>query len=371
MSLPPALSVTPAAARAFMREALLLNRRPITLGAAIDHHGYIQIDPINVCGRMHDLILRPRVPGYREGDLVRHLHGTSAPLNPTERIGFEHHLPSTGILVAFALDAWPHLLTANSARTKIASQWSGRLTPREKVLAVRVLAEIRERGPLSSDRVSDDGRSARAVWGSASLVKTVMQKLFFHGRLLIAARENGRRKYDLPERVLPSPILARPAPPASDTARWLAQMHLRQRRLVALKRTDLSLVEDLVQPVQVSEAGTFYCLRGDAPLFSAAAPARDTAPTLLAPLDPLIYDRKVTKAVWDFEYTWEAYTPAAKRLRGHYAMPLLQDLALIGHLDSKADRPHRRLRVVSRSVKKGYRAALALKELASFLGLRA
>jgi uncharacterized protein YcaQ len=269
-----------------------------------------------------------------------------------------------------------------SGRTRVAGRWSGRLTPREKLLATRVLAEIGARGPLSSDAITD-GRSSRAVWGSATLVKTVMQKLFFHGRLLIAARENGRRKYDLPERVLPPPILARPAPPASDTARWLVQMHLRQRRLVALKRADLALVEDLVQPVQVTDAGTFYCLRGDVPLFGQGSerglrprsdpilPAAEAAPTLLAPLDPLIYDRKVTKLVWDFDYTWEAYTPAAKRRRGYYAMPLLQDLALIGHLDSKADRPAGRLRVVSRSVKAGYRSAPALKELASFLGLRA
>jgi hypothetical protein len=375
MSLPPVLSVSPAAARAFMREALLLNRRPATLGAAIDHHGYIQIDPINVCGRMHDLILRPRVAGYQEGDLVRHLHGTSAPLSPAERVGFEHHLPSNHILVAFALDAWPHLLTAMSDRSRVAGRWSGRLTPREKVLATRVLAEIGERGPLSSDGIVDS-RSSRAVWGSATLVKTVMQKLFFHGRLLIAAREKGRRKYDLPERVLPPPILARPAPPASDTARWLAQMHLRQRRLVALKRADLALVEDLVQPVQVTGAGTFYCLSGDAPLFGKGSgrgsdPPPDPFPTLLAPLDPLIYDRKVTQLVWNFDYTWEAYTPAAKRRRGYYAMPLLQDLALTGHVDSKADRPAGRLRVVSRSVKAGSRSAPALKELASFLGLRA
>lgn len=370
MSLPPVLSVTPAAARAFMREALLLNRRPLTLGAAIDHHGYIQIDPINVCGRMHDLILRPRVAGYREGDLVRHLHGTTAPLNPTERVGFEHHLPSTGILVAFALDAWPHLLTAMSGRTRLPSRWSGRLTPREKLLATRVLAEVAARGPLSSDAIVD-GRSARAVWGSATLVKSVMQKLFFHGRLLIAARENGRRKYDLPERVLPAPILARPVPPASDTARWLAQMYLRQRRLVLLKRADLGHVEDLVQPVRVSDAGTFYCLRGDVPLFDRSPPPPESAPRLLAPLDPLIYDRKVTRLVWGFDYTWEAYVPAAKRRRGHYAMPLLQDLRLVGHLDSKADRATGRLRVASRSVERGYRSAPALKELASFLGLRA
>jgi uncharacterized protein YcaQ len=52
------------------------------VGAALAHHGYIQIDPINVCGRMHDLILRHRVTAYREGDLMRHLHGDGPPRKP-------------------------------------------------------------------------------------------------------------------------------------------------------------------------------------------------------------------------------------------------------------------------------------------------
>ena len=64
---------------------------------------------------MHDLILRNRVAGYREGDLTRHLHGGAADFIPqpaATRTAFEHHVPGTGILVAFPLDAWPHLLGA-------------------------------------------------------------------------------------------------------------------------------------------------------------------------------------------------------------------------------------------------------------------
>ena len=70
--------------------------------------------------------------------------------------------------------------------------------------------EIAARGPLSSEDFTDTGRS-RAVWGAATQAKTTLQKLFFHGRLLIARRDNGnRRYYDLPERVLPARILALP-----------------------------------------------------------------------------------------------------------------------------------------------------------------
>ena len=127
-----ALKLTPAEARSFVHRALLLVQPAPDLGAALAHHGYVQIDPINVCGRMHDLILRNRVVAYREGDLMRHLHGEpAAPLAAVARTAFEHHLPSQqNILVAFPLEAWPHLHAANRARAGRAGTWSGRLDAR-------------------------------------------------------------------------------------------------------------------------------------------------------------------------------------------------------------------------------------------------
>jgi uncharacterized protein YcaQ len=371
--LPVPLKVSPLVARRFMRRALLLDRPAPDVGSALAHHGYVQIDPINVCGRMHDLILRNRVTGYREGDLMRHLHGEQRPLPALQRTAFEHHLPSTGILVAFTLDAWPHLLAAMRARTRFHSAWSGRLTPREQELVPRILEALTGRGPLGSDAV-EDGRRSRRFWGSATLVKSTMQKLFFHGRLLIAQRAGNRRLYDLPDRVLPAAILAAQPPTAHETARWETLLKLRQRRLVLLKKTELAHVEDLVQPVRITEGPLLHCLRRDVPLFDSIGHQDSmievNPPRLLAPLDPLIYDRRVTAHVWGYDYTWEVYTPAAKRVRGYYALPVLSGHELVGHIDPKADRKAKKLAIVSRSVRRGHPTAAAVRGLARFLGLR-
>lgn len=359
-----------------MRRALLLDTPAPDIDTALAHHGYVQIDPINVCGRMHDLILRPRVADYSEGDLMRHLHGdTPAPKPAAARTAFEHHLPTAHTLVALELDAWPHLLGQMRARTRRNSSWSGRLSPKQKHLAERLLAEITSRGPLSSEDFAGTG-SARAVWGSATLAKATLQKLFFHGRLLIARRgHDNRRYYDLPERALPPHILARPESSPAETARWETHLKLRQRRLTPLKRTELPLVADLVQPVAVENCPPLFCLRSDLPLVddtgdSQSALRNPHSAILLAPLDPLIYDRRVTSDLWNFNYTWEVYTPPAKRVRGYYALPLLAGNELVGHVDLKADRPARRLRVMSRSVKRGHRAADPVRALARWLGLR-
>lgn len=372
--MPSSIRVSPETARRFLRRALLLDDLAPNVATALTHHGYIQIDPINVCGRMHDLILRNRVRHYPEGGLMRHLHGTlDAPLPAARRTAFEHHIPSANTLVAFPLEAWPHLQAVMRARTRQSSAWSGRLSPRQRELAPALLAEIAQRGPLSSEDFADSGRS-RHVWGAATQAKATLQKLFFHGRLLIARRgEDNRRYYDLPERILPAAVLAQPEPTARETARWDALLKLRQRRLVRLKKNELILVADLVQAIEVPGCPALHCLNEDLPALAnsglaESGPAAAT-PLLLAPLDPLIYDRRVTTALWDFEYIWEVYTPPAKRVRGYYALPVLAGTALVGHVDPKADRERKKLRIISRSVRRGHTLAPAVHALAGWLGL--
>lgn len=369
----PPLQLSPEHARRFMRRTTLLDTPAPDLPSALAHLGYVQIDPINVCGRMHELVLRHRVTGYVEGGLMRFLHGeTHAPKPASDRTAFEHHLPTAHTLVALPAEAWPHLLGQMRARTRRGGAWSGRLSPKQKKLADHLLAEIAARGPLCSEDFAGTGRS-RAVWGTATVAKATLQKLFFHGRLLIARRsDDNRRYYDLPERVLPAKILRLPEPSAAETARWEVLLKLRQRRLVLLKRTELPLVEDLVQPLLVGGCPLLHCLRSDLPTLEGCHSERSEESTarLLAPLDPVIYDRRVTSALWNFDYTWEAYTPPAKRARGYYALPVLAGTEIVGHVDPKADRAAGRLVVAARRLARPHRLRDVTAELARFLGLR-
>ena len=351
----PALHTTPLAARRFLRRVLALDQPHADIATALAHHGYIQIDPVNICGRMHDLTLRNRVRDYGEGALHEFIHSARRP-------GFEHYLPGQGILAAFPPDAWPYLTGRMMRRRRLRNPYHGKLTPREAALADHILAEMTARGPLTSDAIEHDGRAATA-WGTRGrLVKRVFEKLFAHGRILITARKNFRRVYDLPERVLPAAVLALAPHPERDVAAWITLAKLRQRRLVTLKRDELPLVADRIQPVVIDGADCplLYCLRNDAPLLSALESQESkiensAGPLLLAPLDPIIYDRRVTAALWGFDYTWEVYTPRHKRVRGHYALPILTGTEFVGHADLKADREAGKLRVVSRRVRRGCR----------------
>ncbi len=367
------LNVSRPQARQFLRRSHFFDAPFESVGAAIAHHGYIQIDPINICGRMHDHILRNRVAGYKEDGLMAHLHGGTKGswLSAGKRTAFEHHLPAKGILVALPIDAWPHLLASMRARTRKVSAWSGRLTPRELEMTKPIFEKLASGGPVGPEDFDSAVRARRHPWASATLAKSTLQKLFFHGRLLIAGRQSNRRLYDLPERVLPSSVLAGPEPTAEDTARWVAVTRLRQHRLVLLRRSELRLVGDIVRQVAIEGCPPVHCLAEDVHWFDeGVVQGSAEAPLLLAPLDPMIYDRRVTRQIWGFDYTWEVYVPAPKRKRGYYALPVLSGTELVGHVDLKADREKGRLGVVSRKVARGHLTSGAVRGLARFLGLR-
>lgn len=380
MALPEPLPLDFATARRFALLSTGLVEPFPDVGAALDHHGFIQIDPINVCGRMHEHIARNRVRNYRQGDLHQHLHGITedAPvgtsLKPAEaRSAFEHFHPGRLVLATFPAEAWPHLKPVMKRRSRFPGSWGGQLTADQRRLATRIIREIKTRGPLASEDI-DHHATTHNGWTTARATKVVMDKLFAHGRLLIARRLNGRRVYDLPENLLPAAVLRMRPPTARATARWLAELKLRQHRLVTLKRTEVPLVQHLIQPLELPDGGpVLYCLQDDLPRLEQA---RDgdinfpAEPRLLAPLDPLILDRVILQRLWDFDYTWEVYTPAAKRQRGYYALPVLAGDQFVGHVDLKADRKTGKLHVVGRKVRRGHRAAPAVRTLAHFLDLK-
>jgi len=363
------LVITPEHARRFQLRASGLCDPFPDVPAALRHLGFIQMDPINICGRMHDLILRNRVAGYRENDLLHFIHSVR---RPEERRAFEHYLPGQGILVTFPLESWPWLMPHMRLRACRKTGYARKLSAAEERVAGLILRELAARGPLTSDGIEHDGR-AHSGWGTPSrAVKVVLEKLFVHGRVLIADRRQFRRVYDLPERVLPAELLATPEPAPSEVHRWLIRQRLLQRRLVSLRKAEIPVVEDFVHRVEVPGCSPLFCLREDRELLEQAGQESlaDGEPRLLAPLDPLIYDRKLTAKLWDFAYTWEVYTPPGKRTRGYYALPLLSGNELVGHIDPKADRKAKRLRVVGRQVRRGHQASPAVKALARFLGLR-
>ncbi|WP_409969383.1 crosslink repair DNA glycosylase YcaQ family protein [Bengtsoniella intestinalis] len=66
---------------------------------------------------------------------------------------------------------------------------------------------------------------------------------------------------------------------------------------------------------------------------------------LIAPLDSLIWDRKLIKALFDFDYKWEIYTPKEKQKYGYYTMPVVYGADFVGRIELQYNRKTEKLTI--------------------------
>jgi uncharacterized protein YcaQ len=293
---------------------------PTTLPKAIARLGFVQADPIRAPARAQDLTLRHRVKDYTAGDLERRY-----PRLAVEEDFFVNY--------GFLPRETQALMHPRAPR----ASWSAA----RRRQAAAVLAFVRERGvvhPREVDAAFAHGKTQNWFGGSSNASTQLLDAMHFHGQLRIARREGGVRTYAVREET-PAPADARAAldalfdvavakyaPLPAATLGWLASglvngaPQWRSDRAGALRRVRARLATARVDGVD------WY--------WPAHERVRRAEPVdrvrLLAPFDPVVWDRRRFELFWGWAYRFEAYTPAAKRVRGYYALPLLWRDRVIG-----------------------------------------
>ena len=365
------LTISKSQARRFLIQKYALDafQTLASVPEAISQLEFVQEDSINVCGRMHDLILWPRVKDYTPSHLHETLYGAKA-------TAFEYNIPN---LSAIPLTDYPYFAPKMRARTFKPGRWEG-LLDEEKPVAHKVLTKIDTEGPIRTRMLGREDGHTESGWGArATVVSQVAEKLWLQGVLSIARRENFERHFDHTHRVYPSiaHLHQEDANLPDETQRdvFFAQKYLKTRRLVSVGKKYPGIK---TQKVQIEGVKRLYqCLEEDSEsLQDSGINLGQENLQILAPLDPLIYDRTRNEDLWDFSYRWEVYTPQVKRVRGYYALPILFGENIVGWIDPKFDKKTKVLTILGRAIdpmvppKLGDMLNARLETYAQFLGAK-
>ena len=340
--------------------------------------GLHQIDSVNVLSRAHYLPAFSRLGSYDRGLLDEAAWGPKRQRRLFEYWAHEASLLPLGLQPLFrwrmdeadrGLRGWTRLKAFAHER---------------RAEADAILARIRDDGPMAaSDFEHGKSRSGWWEWGET---KQALEFLFWAGHISTATRRGSfERVYDLTERVIPKPILALPTPSAPEAHRQLIEHAARAHGVATAAdlRDYFRLKPEEARPAieTLVEAGTLLPVQVESwrqPAFlhaEARRPRRIAGQALLAPFDPLIWERARTERLFGFHYRIEIYVPQDRRRHGYYVLPFLMDGRLVARVDLKSDRQSQRLLARQVSYESGAppatreRLAAELALMAGWLGL--
>lgn len=321
----------------------------------VDRLGSVQFDPLEVPGaRNHDLVLHARIAGYRRDWCDRWLYG------PERRL-IELYNKSLNILPT---DELPYY---RAAWDRWRDDLERGVLREHAELVATILGHIEREGPVSTDAFRHIEHRVEWWWDSSGATttraaKAVMESLFVIGRLGIARRDGSRRYYDLIERLVPPALLEQQADAHEQHRHRLLSRH-RGVGLMAVggdstlitgtgsaagraRITEQLVADGVLLPVAVEGIREVrYLLAEERTQLGGGAVEAARSASFLAPLDPLLWDRRLLKSLFGHDYTWEVYTPAAKRRFGYYALPILFGDRLIGRIEPRLTRGDRTLRI--------------------------
>lgn len=314
--------------------------------------GCIQFDPVDVCGKNPELVLQSRVKGFTKKALYDLLY--------SERLLIDDFDKQLSI---YPIGDWPRF-----RRYREPYEPDIYLPDRVKAACEEIKQTIRENGPVCSADL-DFSDTIRWHWGiDTKISRAALETMYFQGELVVHHKKGSIKYYDLAHNCVPEDIFHAPDPLPDDFEhrKWRVLRRigavgllwnkpsgawLNIRGMTAAERNEIfkQLLADgeIVAVTVEGLSGPLYCRADDEALLRKVLDGPQLKPRceLIAPLDNLLWDRKLIKALFGFDYTWEIYTPAHKRKYGYYTLPLLLGESFAGRVEAVADRKTRCLSV--------------------------
>ena len=317
--------------------------------AYVRQAGCIQFDPVDSVGRNAELTLQSRVKGFRKKDLYSLLY--------RDRLLVDYFDKELAIIPT---EDWPYFRKYRDLCRRNGQRFEGLAELEEQAVAY-----IRKHGYVSSTTLPLSGNISwhssihwSGDWdgGPTKASRSVLEQLYTAGELIIHHKDGARKYYDLAERHIARELLEAedPLPDVYDYAKWRVKRRIGAVGMLWNRGSTAFLGIREMSPadrnrifeeqyadgetVQVHVEGirtVFYILREDVPLLEKAMNSTDASHRceFLAPLDPLLWDRALIEKIFDYQYTWEIYTPREKRKYGYYVLPVLYGERLVGRIE--------------------------------------
>lgn len=298
----------------------------------------VQYDPLSPAGCNHDLVLQARVKNYKIGDWQKAAY--------TRRLVYDGW-DKQACLIPY--EGW----NARRVICKWQSGWFNEMHRDHPGAIEAVLEELEVDGPMSPRDFEFQQHKPewKGSWYGPSLTKQALRALWHSGRVMTHSRKNGQHVYDVTERVVPARFFAQPGLSDEESVRVILRdrhrgmglirptasyevwamdnkhSHHRAVRDVMVKEGELILVE--IEGVKANASPEFLEFLDEKP------PSRVT---FIAPLDQLMWGRKMIEHLFGFSYKWEVYVPEHLREHAYYVLPVLYGDRFIGRTEMTARR---------------------------------
>lgn len=322
--------------------------------------GCIQFDPVDSCGKNAELTLQSRINGFTKQMLYEMLY--------SDRVLVDYPDKNLSIM---STENWPYF-----ERYRRAARESGLHFEELPELEIQAKEYIREHGAVSSAELPIQGSihwHSSIHWsgnwnGSSNASRSVLEQLYSTGELIIHHKKGTRKYYDLAEKHISAELrnASDPFPNELEHQKWRVLRRIGAVGLLWNRPSDAwlniwgfkapqrnevfrqLLSEGRILELQVEGLkDVCFIRREDLPFVETVIQQDEFKPRceLIAPLDCMMWDRKVIRALFGFDYTWEIYTPAIKRKYGFYVLPLLYGENLIGRVEAVVNKKENTLTI--------------------------
>ncbi|MDV3429667.1 MAG: winged helix DNA-binding domain-containing protein [Bacillota bacterium] len=315
----------------------------------IKQAGCIQFDPIDVCGKNAELTLQSRVKGFTKQMLYELLY--------QDRKLIDYFDKNLSII---CIEDWKYF-----SRIRLQNQQHGASRDDVNEVSDAIKAIIKEKGFVCSKDINLN-KKVDWYWSETNLSRAALETLYFRGDLIIHHKKGTIKYYSLAEDYIPQEILCDKDPSDSEfefmkwrTLRRISAVGriwnkpsdawLNIHNFKAVQRNNVFealIKEDKITEIQIEDKkDKFYCLTSDMDLIKSVLGNNKfkERTELIAPLDSMLWDRKLIKEIFNFDYKWEIYTPAGERKYGYYVLPIISGINFVGRTEIINDKNSKEL----------------------------